>query len=69
MATYGARARGSIAGMSPDDLFDDPTADDEELDELDEFEDLGEDHRGDVPGYDLDEQLAIEELEAEEDLD
>jgi len=55
--------------MSPDDLFDDPTADDEELDELDEFEDLGEDHRGDVPGYDLDEQLAIEELEAEEDLD
>ncbi len=45
-----------------DDLFDDPTAD--ELDELDD--DLGEDHRGDNPGYDLDEQEAIEELEADE---
>ena len=55
--------------MSPDeDLFDDPT-DDEELDELDEFEDLGEDHRGANPGYDLDEQSAIEELEAEQDED
>jgi hypothetical protein len=43
-----------------DDLFDDPEGD------LDEFEDLGEDHRGDNPGYDLDEQSAIEELEAEE---
>lgn len=51
-----------------DDLFDDPTSDDEELDALDELEaleDLGEDHRGDNPGYDLDEQEAIEELEAE----
>jgi hypothetical protein len=49
--------------MSPDDdLFDDPGNDDE----LDELEDLGEDHRGDNAGYDLDEQEAIEELEAEE---
>jgi len=47
-----------------DDLFDDPTAD--ELDEFDDLDDLGEDHRGDNPGYDLDEQIAIEELEAEE---
>jgi hypothetical protein len=55
--------------MSPDDdLFDDPTADDEleDLEELDAFEDLGEDHRGGNPGYDLDEQFAIEELEEEE---
>lgn len=52
--------------MSPDDdLFDDPTADDD-LESIDELEDLGEDHRGDTPGYDLDEQIAIEELEAEE---
>ena len=29
-------------------------------------DDLGEDHRGDNPGYDLDEQEAIEELEADE---
>ena len=48
--------------------FDDPTlADlddpDEDLDDLDE---LGEDHRGDLPGYDLDEQEAIEELEDED---
>lgn len=28
--------------------------------------DLGEDHRGDPPGYDLDEQAAIEELEREQ---
>jgi len=48
-----------------DDLFDDP-ADDDELEGLDELEELGEDHRGSNPGYDLDEQLAIEELEAEE---
>ena len=51
-----------------DDLFDDPTADgldDLDDDELDE--NLGEDHRGDNPGYDLDEQSAIEELEEEED--
>jgi hypothetical protein len=53
---------------SDDDLFDDPTDDDalEDLDELDEVEDLGEDHRGANPGYDLDEQKAIEELESEE---
>lgn len=47
-----------------DDLFDDPATD--ELEDFDELEDLGEDHRGDTPGYDLDEQRAIEELEAEE---
>lgn len=49
-----------------DDLFDDPAED--ELDDFDsdELEDLGEDHRGSNPGYDLDEQIAIEELEAEE---
>ena len=60
------RDGGSIAPMRPDDddLFDDPTAD--ELDEFDDLDDLGEDHRGDNPGYDLDEQIAIEELEAEE---
>jgi hypothetical protein len=52
--------------MSPDDdLFDDP-ADDDALEDLDELEDLGEDHRGDNPGYDLDEQFAIEELESED---
>ncbi len=44
-----------------DDLFDDPADDD-----LEELEDPGEDHRGSNPGYDLDEQAAIEELEAEE---
>jgi hypothetical protein len=47
--------------------FDDPTLtnldDDEDLD--DDLEDLGEDHRGDLPGYDLDEQVAIEDLEGE----
>jgi hypothetical protein len=55
--------------MSPDDdLFDDPADDDEleDLDELDQLEALGEDHRGANPGYDLDEQEAIEELEAEQ---
>jgi hypothetical protein len=47
--------------MSPDDdLFDDPADDD-----LDDLEDLGEDHRGDNAGYDLDEQQAIEDLEAD----
>jgi hypothetical protein len=46
---------------SEDDLFDDPT------DADDDAEDFGEDHRGDLPGYDLDEQAAIEELEDEED--
>lgn len=52
--------------MSPDDdLFDDPSADDD-LDDIDELDDLGEDHRGDNAGYDLDEQYAIEQLEAEE---
>jgi hypothetical protein len=45
---------------SEDDLFDDPTATD------DEVEDLGEDHRGDNPGYDFDEQAAIEDLEADD---
>lgn len=45
---------------SEDDLFDDPT------DSEDEDEDFGEDHRGDLPGYDLDEQVAIEELQDEE---
>ncbi len=44
--------------QSEDDLFDDPT-----IEELDE--EYGEDHRGDLPGYDLDEQQAIEELERE----
>jgi hypothetical protein len=48
---------------SEDDLFDDPTESDDEA----EVEDFGEDHRGDNPGYDLDEQAAIEDLEAEED--
>ena len=42
-----------------DDLFDDPAS-------VDLDDDLGEDHRGDNPGYDLDEQAAIEDLEAEE---
>ncbi len=46
---------------SEDDLFDDPTdADDDELEEY------GEDHRGDLPGFDLDEQEAIEELDSED---
>ena len=52
--------------------FDDPAlADlDEELDEDldDDVDDLGEDHRGDLAGYDLDEQAAIEDLEQEEDV-
>jgi hypothetical protein len=46
----------------PDD-FDDPAAEDFD-DEYDD--DLGEDHRGDEPGYDLDEQAAIEDLEREQ---
>jgi hypothetical protein len=45
-----------------DDPFDDPLAADADA-ELDE--DLGEDHRGDLPGYDLDEQGAIQDLEHE----
>ena len=49
-----------------DDLFDDPELAAVE-DELEGFDDgLGEDHRGDNPGYDLDEQAAIEELEGDE---
>lgn len=47
-----------------DDLFDDPETAAVE-DELEALDDLGEDHRGDNPGYDLDEQAAIEELELE----
>ncbi|MCW3007677.1 MAG: hypothetical protein JWP17_2303 [Solirubrobacterales bacterium] len=47
---------------SEDDLFDDPTENED-----DDTEDLGEDHRGDNPGYDLDEQKAIEDLESEQD--
>jgi len=45
--------------------FDDPTLEDlDDYDEeLDGLDDLGEDHRGDQPGYDLDEQEAIEDLE------
>jgi hypothetical protein len=46
---------------SEDDLFDDPTDVDDDAD------DLGEDDRGDTPGYDLDEQAAIEELQDEDD--
>jgi len=48
--------------------FDDPTlAEDEYADELDDdLDDLGEDHRGDLAGYDLDEQAAIEDLEDED---
>jgi hypothetical protein len=59
--------------------FDDPTLanldddvtedlDDDLDDELVDLDDLGEDHRGDLPGYDLDEQVAIEDLEREEDV-
>jgi hypothetical protein len=44
--------------MERSDDFDDPAAEEPE-------EDLGEDHRGDLPGYDLDEQAAIEELKRE----
>jgi hypothetical protein len=49
-----------------DDPFDDPTTVDPD-EELDDDEPLGEDHRGDLPGYDLDEQDAIEKLEHEGD--
>jgi hypothetical protein len=46
--------------------FDDPTLAelDDDLDE--DLEELGEEHRGDLPGYDLDEPEAIEELEDED---
>jgi hypothetical protein len=49
-----------------DDLFDDPelAAVEDELEGFDD--DFGEDHRGDNPGFDLDEQVAIEELEEEQ---
>jgi hypothetical protein len=50
----------------PDD-FDDPTAEDFD-DEYDD-DDFGEDDRGDEPGYDLDEQAAIEDLEREQGSD
>ena len=56
-----------MANDDPD--FDDPTLaeDDDDLD--DDLDDLGEDHRGDLPGYDLDEQAAIELKEtADEEL-
>jgi hypothetical protein len=60
--------RGSIAPMEygEDDLFDDPelAAVEDELESFDD--DFGEDHRGDNPGFDLDEQVAIEELEDEQ---
>lgn len=49
--------------------FDDPTLadlDDDSDEDLDDLDDLGEDHRGDLPGYDLDEQEAIEDLEDED---
>ena len=52
--------------MAYDD-FDDPTVDEFDEEDLDdELAELGEDHRGDLPGYDLDEQEAIEELEDED---
>ncbi|UGS35497.1 hypothetical protein [Capillimicrobium parvum] len=55
-----------MANDDPD--FDDPTLEglDDDLD--DDLDDLGEDHRGDLPGYDLDEQVAIEDLERDEDV-
>jgi hypothetical protein len=46
------------------DPFDDPTTVDPD-EEVEEDEVLGEDHRGDLPGYDLDEQAAIEHLKDE----
>jgi hypothetical protein len=46
------------------DEFDDPTVDEFDEDDFDdELAGLDEDHRGDLAGYDLDEQAAIEQLE------
>jgi hypothetical protein len=45
-----------------DDLFDDPT-----IADPDDDPEPDEDHRGDNPGFDLDEQEAIEDLEDEDD--